>query len=177
MRVKLLILTFTISALALAVVAGGVAGSDKSHVRATLSGYNEVPTLSTSGHGMFDARIDDDAQTITYTLTYAGLSAPATASHIHLGARATNGGVSAFLCGGGTKPACPAGTSTEATVTGTIVVSDVIGPSAQGIAPGEFGELVAAIRAGVTYANVHSGVFPGGEIRGPLRADDGEDRD
>jgi hypothetical protein len=38
----------------------------------------------------------------------------------------------------------------------------------QGIAAGDFAELVRAIRAGKAYVNVHSSVFPGGEIRGQL---------
>ena len=37
---------------------------------------------------------------------------------------------------------------------------DVIGPAAQGIAAGEFDELVEALRAGVAYANVHSSLVP-----------------
>jgi hypothetical protein len=40
---------------------------------------------------------------------------------------------------------------------------------AQGIAAGEFAELVKAIRARRAYANVHSLKFPGGEIRGQIR--------
>ena len=53
-------------------------------------------------------------------------------------------------------------------MTGTIAAADVIGPAAQGIAPGEFRELVRAMRAGATYANVHSTTFPAGEIRGQI---------
>jgi hypothetical protein len=79
--------------------------------------------------------------------------------------------VAAFLCGGGGKPACPQ----SGTVTGTIVPADVVGPATQGIAAGEFGELVAAIRAGRTYANVHSSKFPAGEVRGQINDDNQRD--
>jgi len=47
----------------------------------------------------------------------------------------------------------------------------VIGPSGQGIAAGEFAELIRAIKGGRTYANVHSRSFPGGEIRGKIQVD------
>ena len=71
--------------------------------------------------------------------------------------------------------ACP---SAPATVTGTITPADVIGPAGQGITAGQFDELVAAIRAGVTYANVHSSLYPGGEIRAQLEGGKGDrDRD
>ena len=53
-------------------------------------------------------------------------------------------------------------------MTGTLRPADVIGPASEGIAPGEFGELVRAIRAGATYANVHTEKYPGGEIRAQL---------
>ena len=66
----------------------------------------------------------------------------------------------------------PAGTQacppSPATVTGTIRPADVIGPAGQGITAGQFAELVAAIRAGATYVNVHSSTYPGGEIRAQL---------
>ena len=152
-----------------------VAGADdeRHRVKANLSGFQETPsTLSTPGSGRFTAKIDDDAQTIDYKLSYEGLEAPAIAAHIHLGARATSGGVSAFLCSGGNKPACP---PSGGTVTGTITPADIIGPTAQGIAPGEFAEVVRAIRNGAVYANVHSTLRPGGEIRGQLRADEEDD--
>ena len=55
-------------------------------------------------------------------------------------------------------------------MTGVIDSADVIGPAGQGIAPGEFDELISAMRAGLTYANVHSDpMYLGGEIRGQIK--------
>jgi hypothetical protein len=163
--------------LAVAMFAGaGGANGNKTKVTADmLTGFQEATPagVSSAASGTFNATIDEDANppTITYTLTYVGLSGPALFSHIHFGNRYDSGGVSVFLCGGGSKPACPAGTTTEADVTGTIVPSDVIGPAAQGIGAGQFDKLVEAIRSGVTYVNVHSPQFPAGEIRGQLNND------
>ena len=173
-----LVAVLALAALAVVVFAGaGGANGNKTMVKADpLTGYQEATPagVSSSGSGTFEATIDEDATppTITYTLTYVGLSGPALFAHIHFGNRFDSGGVSAFLCGGLTKPPCPPGTATEAVVTGTIVPTDVVGPANQGIAPGEFDELVAAIRAGVTYVNVHSSMFPAGEIRGQINNDD-----
>jgi hypothetical protein len=50
-----------------------------------------------------------------------------------------------------------------------VTAADVIGPNGQGIAPGEFAEVLAAMREGVTYANVHSTRNPPGEIRGQIK--------
>ncbi len=44
-------------------------------------------------------------------------------------------------------------------MTGTITPAQVLEAVGQGIAAGEFEELVAAIRAGRAYANVHSATF------------------
>ncbi|HEV8339936.1 MAG TPA: CHRD domain-containing protein [bacterium] len=124
-----------------------------------LIGFDEVPPVSTVGRGTFRATVT--ATSIEYELTYNNLEGTASAAHIHFGQRWVSGGVAAFLCGGGDKPPCPP----SGTVTGTIDAADVIGPATQGIAAGEFVELRRAIRAGVTYVNVHSDLFPGGEIR------------
>jgi hypothetical protein len=136
---------------------------DKS-IKANLSGYEEVPTLSSPGSGQLRGHISGDDSSIAYELSYQDLEGTPLAAHIHLGARGTNGGVAAFLCGGGGKPPCPPAGS----VSGTIVAADVIGPAGQGIAPGEFEEFLKAIRAGATYANVHTSLRPGGEIRGQI---------
>ena len=155
---------------ALLYAGSGVASDNEGDkAKARLDGYQEVPSLSTPGTGKFSAKIDSAAQRIDYTLSFSGLEAAAVAAHIHLGARATTGGVIAFLCSGGNKPVCPAA---GGTVTGVITPSDIIGPAAQGIAAGEFAEVVRAIRSGAVYANVHSTLRPSGEIRGQVRADD-----
>jgi hypothetical protein len=167
-RTFVLVLAVLSVGLLVASLAGASAGG-KTNFKANLLGFNEIPAVSSFGSGSFTAVIDTDAQTITYELSYGGLNSTTLFAHIHLGQRFANGGVSAFLCGGGDKPPCPPGTGGTETVTGVIDAADVIGPAGQGIAAGEFDELVRAIRARVTYANVHSMTQPGGEIRGQLR--------
>jgi hypothetical protein len=158
------------------VVVTTATGGAPGHVRAVLNGYQEVVgggAISTAGNGVFEATIDDKANTITYEMTYETEGGTVLFSHIHFADRHVSGGISAFLCGGGSKPPCP---SPGGTITGTITAADVIGPTAQGIEPGSFDELVRALRAGVTYANVHTTRWPGGEIRGQIANNDPDDR-
>lgn len=163
----------TVLAAAVAVLAVlGIAGTalpDRGGrmMKADLSGFEEVPAVSTTGTGELLARIADDESSIDYSLSYQNLEGTTTAAaHIHLGQRGVNGGVIAFLCGGGGKPACP---PVSGSVSGTITAADVIGPAAQGIAAGELAEMIAAMRAGVTYVNAHTNKHPGGEIRGQIK--------
>jgi hypothetical protein len=139
----------------------------------SLAGTHEAPlSVSSGARGSFRAVIDEEAGTLTYRLSYEGFVAPGTVTqaHIHFGERHTAGGISVFLCSnaGNGPPGTPACPLESGTVTGTLDSAAVIGPAAQGIAAGEFAELVRAIRAGAGYANVHSTAFPGGEIRGQL---------
>lgn len=168
--------TLLAACLPVAAIVGGATGDDGGSFRAVLNGYNEVVgpgSISTIGQGRFEAKIDRDV--ITFELRYT-LENTATQAHIHFAQRHVGGGIIAFLCGGSTKPSCPPGTGTEAVVTGTIVAADVIGPTTQGIEPGSFEELVRAMRAGATYANVHSTRWPAGEIRGQIRHGEGAER-
>lgn len=154
----------------LGVVSYAIAGDGpKSFTGSPLTGYEENPDLSTPGTGSFEARLSNDGNSLEYTLTYSGTETTVTQSHVHFGKRAINGGISYFLCsnlgnGPAGTPPCPA----EGTVTGTITAAEVVGPTGQGIAPGEFDEIVAAMRAGHAYANVHTTGRPGGEIRAQL---------
>jgi hypothetical protein len=154
---------------AAAVLAPQAKAEDR-HIRAVLEGSEEVPAIITDGRGSFRARISKDGGAIWYELAYADLEGSVTQAHIHIGQAGVNGGIAAFLCTNlGNGPvgtqACPA---PPARITGVITAADVIGPSAQGVAAGEFDALLEALREGVAYANVHSTLWPGGEIRSQL---------
>jgi hypothetical protein len=173
-RLQLVLAIGVASLLAAVGVAVATSGGDFNE---RLSGYEEIPTLSTPANGEFKLSIDRLSQTIDYELSYRGFETPVLQAHIHLGARAFNGGISLFLCtnlgnGPAGTPACP---TASGTVSGTLDAADVVGPAGQGIAPGEFDEIVDAIRAGVTYANVHSEARPGGEIRAQLEDNNASD--
>jgi hypothetical protein len=141
---------------------------------AIMTGDQEVPSVSTVAAAEFNAVIAEDDSSVSYTLKYNDLEGTVTQAHIHFADLDVNGGISVWLCSNLTSPPTPPGVQAcpapPATITGTFSAVDVVGPAAQGIAPGEFAELLDAIRMGLTYANVHSTKFPGGEVRGQLRA-------
>lgn len=150
----------TVALLGAAIVS---ADSSRRDMKARLSGFQEVPAISTQGSGSLRLKVNEAGTSISFELSYANLEGGAvTAAHIHFAQPGVNGVPIAFLCGG-TKPACPAA---PAKITGTIVAADILDVPAQGIAAGQLGEALRAMRAGVTYANVHTAAFPAGEIRG-----------
>ncbi|NIR31170.1 MAG: CHRD domain-containing protein [Gammaproteobacteria bacterium] len=135
--------------------------------KARLSGFQVVPTVSSAASGEFVASVTESS--VEYRLSYSGFETDVLFAHIHFGAPATNGGVSATLCTNAAPSSAPACPLRDGTASGTIAPADVGGPAGQGIAPGEFEELLDAIDAGATYVQVHSGAFPPGEIRGQIR--------
>jgi hypothetical protein len=158
---------------------------------ARLSGYNEVHfvagppaalrgAISTAARGRFKAEIDDRKQVIHYELAFEGLEGDVTQAHIHFGQRSTVGGIVIWLCqtAGTPAPAAVAAVTPQCfaeggdpranTVTGMITAAQVLPQVAQGIEAEAFDEIVRAIRAGATYANVHSALHAPGEIRGHI---------
>ena len=133
---------------------------------AELNGFQETPSVSTTGFGEFDAKLVNDS-TLHFVFKYKNLEGGNSLfAHVHFGTRFFAGGVSYFLCGGSTKPTpCPNG---EGTVEGDIVAADVVGPNGQGIEPGSFAEILRGMRAGDAYVNIHTTRWPGGEIRGQI---------
>jgi CHRD domain len=174
LRVKLAI---GVAALGVVVITAAAVAGDRGKVRTKLTGYEETPVaLSTPGNGSFKATITRGGDAINYELRYSDLEGSITQAHIHFGAPAQSGGISAFLCtnlgnGPADTQACP---PAPARVTGTISAAEVIGPTGQGIAAGEIDELLSAIRVGAAYANVHTTLYPAGEIRGQFDDDKGD---
>ena len=170
--------------IAIPAIAGAAKNDQSVRLHARLIGYEEVPSVSTVARGRFDATLDPVEQAIDYELSFGGLQGTVQQSHIHFAQKGVNGSVVIWLCQTTTTPApaavagitpfCPQ----SGTVTGHITTANVVaaGTASQQIAAGELGEVIAAIRAGVAYANVHSTpLTPGGEIRGQIRVGDDDD--
>jgi CHRD domain len=178
-RIQLVLAFGVVSLLAAVGVAVATGGRD---IREKLTGYEETPqALSTPANGEFKARLFRFSDKIEFRLSYRGFETDVTQAHIHFGARATSGGISVWLCGNPSATITPpAGTPTcplrEGTVEGVLEREDVVGPAGQGIAAGEWEEFIDALRAGVTYANVHSVARGPGEIRAQLNEDDDHGR-
>ena len=155
---------WVIATLAASLLAAPAAHSRTERFSARLGGDEEVPPINTEGSGTFRMTIRD---TITFSLTFSDLSSPLAVAHLHFGQANVAGGVMIFLCGGGGQPACPA--TTSGTITGTITAANVTGPAAQGIAAGDLDSALEAVRDGLSYVNMHTANFGGGEIRGQIR--------
>jgi len=112
-------------------------------LKATLSGFNEIPPASTVANGMVSFRMVAGTNTLEATFMVADLVGDMTASHIHLGGVGVNGGVSLNLA-----PASGSFTKTY----------DITGMT----------DLVTAMRTGGAYVNVHSTAYPNGEVRGQV---------
>jgi hypothetical protein len=110
---------------------------------AMLTGGSETPANPSAGKGMASVALDTDAKHITWTITYSGLSGPATMAHFHGPAAA---GVAAGVL-------VPITGALASPIKGSAEVDD-----------GQIGDL----RGGLWYVNIHSAQYPKGEIRGQL---------
>jgi hypothetical protein len=139
--------------------------------RADLRGRNEVPLTLSGARGTLALSVNDADTSVHFVLEFSGLQTPVLFSHIHVGQPNVNGGVTVFFCGGGGRPACPQGAGT---VEGDFTASNVIALTTQQLEVNNLAKLLAAIRAGKTYANLHTQTSPGGEIRGQIHAEERE---
>lgn len=157
---------------------GATCATAEERIQTSLTGYQEVPSVSTVAEGRLEVKIHRDGEAFDWVLSYSGLQGNVQQAHIHFAQKSVNGAIVVWLCGTGapgTQFAGPPGTSTcpqSGTVSGTAMNPDV-GPGAgtQQLTAGEataIEEVIAAMRAGVAYANVHTNLSPGGEIRGQI---------
>jgi CHRD domain len=158
------IVFWAIAAVTANLVAAPIANPHTERFSASLAGENEVPPINSAGTADFQMTIGD---TITFSLTFSGLSSNLIFAHLHFAPSKVAGGVMIFLCGGGNQPDCPAATS--GTITGTITAANVTGPGGQGISPGDLDSALEAVRSDLSYANMHTTMFMGGEIRGNVQ--------
>jgi hypothetical protein len=166
------------------IAAIGTAQSGNRFDAKRMSATFEVPAVSSNASGTFEATLNGD--TVDYTLTYSGLESDVRQAHIHFAQTFASGGISVWLCETSfnphpttelqaVTPDCGGPRSGE--INDSFNAAEVIGPAGQGISAGEFSALLEAMRAGLTYANVHSMAIPGGEIRAQIKARGGGDDD
>jgi hypothetical protein len=143
-RVALLAGTVAFAACGMAPKAPTPMATDTATFGAVLSSAAEVPANASTGSGMLDATLNKSTNVLSWTVTYSGLTGPATMAHFHGPAMAgANAGVAVPF------------------------------PSAMSPARGETvltAAQVADLMAGKWYANVHTAANPGGEIRGQVMA-------
>jgi Cu/Zn superoxide dismutase len=127
---------------------------------ATLSAANEVPANTSTATG--SATFALSGTTVTYTVTYSGLSGAPIASHIHVGATGASGGVVVPFT-------IPTGATASGSFTGSFTQAD-IKPMTSPVIVNTLDDLLVQMRAGNTYTNIHTQAHTGGEIRGQNQA-------
>jgi len=123
----------------------GEPGGARPHFTAALNGANEVPANATTGKGDATVTLDKATKTLSWNVTYSGLTGNATAAHFHPAAPGANA-----------SPVVPIATgSVPNPAVGTAVLTDA---------------QIADLTAGKWYINIHTQANPGGEIRGQVVA-------
>ncbi|TWT41068.1 CHRD domain protein [Phycisphaerae bacterium RAS1] len=120
--------------------ASGVAFSDSMHFQIVADGLQETPPNASPASGSGVAFLDAGSNTLSIDFSFSGLLGPQTAAHLHNAPPGTPGGVVVPLPNG-------------SPIVGDFILSDSV---------------EAALLAGNIYVNIHTTVFPGGEIRGQL---------
>ena len=160
----------TVALLALVLLAAPAAASGHRFV-APLSGDEENPPVDTRATGVATFKLNSAGDAFSFRLIVANIE-NVTQSHIHCGAEGVNGPVVVFLYPDAPPPVLIEGRFQGVLATGTRTNAHVIARPDSPECPGgvaNFDELLAKMRAGEAYVNVHTQQFPGGEIRGQIR--------
>ncbi len=159
--------------LVLIVFFGASYGSSSQIYWVSLSGPAEAPPNNSPGTGKALITIDAVANTMRVQTTFSGLLAGVTASHIHAPTAVAGTGTAGVATTLPTFPGFPSGvTAGTYDQTFNMLLASSYNPSYVtnngGTTASAFAALRAAISAGKAYLNIHSSMFPGGEIRGFL---------
>jgi hypothetical protein len=136
--------TAVVAAAAIGIFAiAGTAQAEMMKFKAALTGASEVPANAEKGTGQATLDFDSVTKVLTYTVSYTGLTGPATVAHIH--------GPAAV--GANAPPIIPFSNVQTSPIKGTATLNDA---------------QVASLTSGMLYVNVHTAAHPGGEIRGQI---------
>jgi hypothetical protein len=128
--------------------------------KTALMGKEVVPAVDTKTTGDAGFTLSKDGRELTYVLNIKDIEG-VTAAHIHAGKMGTEGPPVAGLFSGPKKEGMYSGELAK----GTITEKNLVGPlSGKTVA-----DLVALIKSGEAYVNVHTAKHPGGEVRGQIK--------
>lgn len=171
MRFRLILTAFT--ALVLTVLPG--AASALLFYAAELSGPAEAPPNASPATGSAFITIDPVLNTMRVQASFSGLIGTTTASHIHCCTAVADTGTVGVATTTPTFTAFPLGVTAgtydhlyDMTLASSYNPSFITAKG--GTTASAFAALLAGLDADLAYFNVHTNVFPGGEIRGFLHA-------
>jgi len=111
--------------------------------KADLKASTEVPPNDSKGTGVVEATYDTTSKKFSWTITYSGLTGPATAAHFH-GPAAANATA---------PPVVPLSGDLASPIKGNATLTDA---------------QAADLQAGRWYFNIHTAAHPVGELRGQV---------
>ena len=140
------------------------AGNGPLNFTAHLNGDQEVPPATTNATGQAKFQVSKDGQSVSYKLIVANIN-DVRMAHIHIAPAGVNGPVTVWLYPDAPPALLIPGQTNGILAEGSFTQSNLVGP----LAGMEISDLVAAMKAGNAYVNVHTDAYPGGEIRGQIK--------
>ena len=149
-------------AAAAVIIVGGISGTAEAQtIRfvANLSGANETPQpILTGAFGTANVTLDLATQTVSWTIDVFNLPSGMNAGHFHVGGPGTSGPTVVNFT-------FPANISNDFNISGSATSATTLRPE-QGIRSWE--DFIQSLMGGQVYANIHTTVNGGGEIRGQV---------